>query len=356
MSFDFSFIKRHKKIWHLVFWLAYLLFFTFQYGYNRSEYLKIFLQYLCFLPLVMSATYFYIYYLIPKYLLEKKYPLFFTFAFSSGLIFIVLLRLITKFLIPVLFFSPEIQKALSGVSFFHPIYLISHFVSIYSAVISAAFVKLLMHWYDEEGRAQQLKKEKLEAELKFLKAQIHPHFLFNLLNNIYGLSLANSPKTPELILKLSSLLNYILYECNVPLVSLDKEIELLKDYISLEKIRYGERLSISFNVIGNTGGIKIAPLLLFPFVENSFKHGASNEPDDSWIEINLEVNPNQLILSVKNSYTHAAESEQSGIGLQNVKRQLELLYKDKHILNFEIVDSVYSVKLILESEGNKYAD
>ena len=144
-------------------------------------------------------------------------------------------------------------------------------------VVFMSSVKILRHWYKTEQHTRNLEREKLEAELKFLKAQIHPHFLFNTLNNLYSLTLKKSDYAPEVVLKLSGLVNYMLYYTKEQAVPLAKEIESIHNYIALEKIRYGKELEIAFDVSGNIGSSMISPMLLLPFIENSFKHGVSDE-------------------------------------------------------------------------------
>ena len=351
MTFILS--NRHRRLSHILFWLGYLAYFSLQYGYVRSDYLQSFLQQCVFLPVILAAVYFNIYFLIPKYLLTKKYKQFFPYFFSSAFIFVTALRVITKYISPALFFSPEIQAQYAAIPLFHPLYILSHTFTIYSTVFIAAFIKLVKQWFADQQKHQKLVQEKLEAELKYLKAQINPHVLFNLLNNLYGLSLAGSKETPGMILKLSSLLNYMLYECNSTYIQLDKEVTLLRDFIALEKLRYGERLELNFTINGNTAGVKIAPLILFPIVENSFKHGVGKEIENSWINIDLTVNDKELFFVVSNNKSEDVEESgnNNGIGLKNIKRQLELLYDDKFNLEINDNNSKFIVKLTLQYNG-----
>lgn len=354
MKFNPSIFNKYRVAWHVLFWLAYLIFFSAQYGYTSSEYIQTFLRQCSYLPILMTATYFYIYYLIPRYLLTKKYKTFFPVFFLSAIVFTIALRFITKYVMAKMFFTPEMQKQLASIDFFHPVYILSHIFAIYSIVFIAAFIKLVKQWYAEQQRNQQLMQDKLEAELKFLKSQIHPHVLFNVLNNIYGLSLAGSKNTPNMILKLSSLLDFMLYECNSERILLDKELNMLNNYIELEKLRYGGRLKLRFETNGNTSGVTIAPLLLFPFVENSFKHGVGKETEESWINITLNVDEEKLELSIENNKSEEDKNGNSGIGLNNVKRQLELLYKDKYSLEIINKQTTFFIKLNLEH--NHFAD
>jgi LytS/YehU family sensor histidine kinase len=191
-------------------------------------------------------------------------------------------------------------------------------------------------------------KEKVNAELQLLKAQVHPHFLFNTLNNIYSFSLKNSDKTPQMILQLSSLLSYMLYDCKNDEVLLEKEIEIMRNYIDLEKERYGSRLDVSVNIEGEVKDKYVAPLLLLPFLENAFKHGASELLKDSWLSIELYTKQNMLRCKIVNSKDEMVISSTEGIGIENVKRRLAYLYPEKHELKLSDEGNFYVVSLLLE--------
>jgi LytS/YehU family sensor histidine kinase len=214
----------------------------------------------------------------------------------------------------------------------------------------AGTIKLAKYWYQQHQLNQQLEKEKLKAELQLLKAQVHPHFLFNTLNNLYALTLTNSAQAPEVVLKLSGLLRYMLYECNVPHVSLVRELQLMSDYLQLEKLRYGDRLDLSVNISGDPAGKLMAPLLLIPFLENSFKHGASEHLDQAWISVDILVRDNTLKFKVINAIP-AAESPQvltGGLGLVNVRKRLQLLYPGTHELKTIREGETFLVSLTLQ--------
>ena len=164
----------------------------------------------------------------------------------------------------------------------------------------AVMIKLIKRWWLKQKETEQLFHEKTKAELQLLKAQVHPHFLFNTLNNIYYFSLSGSPKAPEMINKLSGLLHYILNECNQPLIPLQKEINMVRDYMALEKIRYGE-MNMTIEIQEEGSEKLIAPLLLIPFVENSFKHGTSKMLAHPWVKLQMTIENNMLHFSVTNS-------------------------------------------------------
>ena len=319
-----------------------------------------------FLPGRMMIVYLGLYFLIPRYLLQKKYVLYVLWLIPISVLIGIQFRLLTfYFYFPI--YDPDFVKVISQTTetlvtyeipeyvsnpwLFHKI--IKYAISLNTVILLTTGLKLLKIWYRDKQATKQLEKEKLEAELKFLKGQIHPHFLFNTLNNLYALTLKKDEHAPEIVLKLSDLMNYMLYDTNTPYIDIEKEINYIKNYIALEKIRYGNRVDISFNIAGQIAGNKIAPMLILPFVENSFKHGVSGEIDNAWITIDLLIQGNAMTLKVENSksleYVKRTQREYaSGIGLVNVRRRLDLLYKDQYELKiFDDEPSSYLVVLKL---------
>jgi len=198
----------------------------------------------------------------------------------------------------------------------------------------------------------QAKQEKITAELQLLKAQVHPHFLFNTLNNIYSFSLDRSPKTPELILKLSSLLSYMLYDCKAEEVRLEKEVEIMKNYIDLEKERYGDKIEISWNVEGDTRDHFISPLLMLAFLENAFKHGASEQIEKPWMGVEISVANNILKFKITNSKNEYVSHSNNGIGITNVKKRLGFLYPGKYELKINDEGDFFAVSLMVKLSGS----
>ena len=192
--------------------------------------------------------------------------------------------------------------------------------------------------------------EKIKSELSFLKTQLQPHFLFNTLNNIYSLTFNNSQLAGKSILQLSGLLRYVIYESEAEKVDLQKEINHLKDYIELEKIRFASRLELSFNISGHLADKKIAPVLLMPFLENAFKHASNKMNEKIWITIDLIVKESNLYFTVENSVFLDGKTQMqnsySGIGLENVKRRLSLLYEN-YTLNNELKENYYHTFLMI---------
>lgn len=290
----------------------------------------------------MLIVYMNFYWLMPAYLYKKKY-----FSYAAGLL---LVFAIGVFLYR---FQWEFLFARGDYKFWFAIGWSMDALNIISPVIMfTGGIKLLKNWYvDRENKAQQ-EKQKLTAELNYLKGQIHPHFLFNTLNNLYALTMQKSDDAPTTVLKLSQMMHYMLYDAATESVPLSKEIKHIRNYIELESIRYGSRLDLSFNVTGPVEGKEIAPLILLPFVENAFKHGVSNEHRECWITIDLKVKGDTLLFKVENSISTNKVNNllgyKSGIGLKNVKRRLELLYPSKHQLNIVKEAEAHWVDLKLE--------
>lgn len=215
-------------------------------------------------------------------------------------------------------------------------------------LLMGSFYKLSLVWFNSEREKERLQKDKLNAELKFLKSQVNPHFLFNSLNSLYVLAHKKSEKTEESVLKLSQIMRYMLYDTNVEFVPLSKEIEYLHNYIDLQKLRLPEFLEISFLVEGVTDSLRIEPMLLIPFIENAFKHGISYS-ESCKINILINIKGNQLILETENKvFQQKTANNQGGIGLVNVKERLNMLYNNKHELAILKDEIIFKVKLQLQ--------
>jgi len=321
-------IGRKNMRWalHIIFWLAVLIFYTFFFGYKSVDYRITFSFVIVLLPVTIITTYFLNYELLPKYLFKKKYLKFIQY-FIYTLIVSFYIEMVTVIGIFILVAELKINEL-------HPsntnaLILIA---GMYLVVFLGVAVKMVNHYNQNQAQIQSLKKEKLEAELKFLKAQLHPHFLFNTLNNLYSLTLEKSEKASEVVLKLSALLDYILYECNAEFVSMDKEMKQIKNYIELEKLRYGDRLNVEMLFDGEETNHMIPPMLLMTLVENSFKHGAAQSTSKPWIKIKIRIDEKQLFFEVGNSKTQIIKPKKDysgGVGLKNLQNRLQLLYGDQ---------------------------
>jgi two-component system, LytTR family, sensor histidine kinase AlgZ len=338
-----TFVQRNRVfLLHLVFWCIYLSFNFYQVNFYQQQRGYDWNRALTFMGLqfmfTFSVAYLNYFLFLPRFLAHKrfgKYLLEFVVPFAA----LVALRVYIQRLISV--DSPRAE------------YYYSHMYVVQVAVIMlfiAIFVTMLrfaVDWFELEAKKKEMENEKLMAELNFLKAQINPHFLFNTLNNLYYLAYSKSENTTEVIAKLSQMMRYMIYDSNHPNVLLNKEIEYMQSYISLEKMRLNEQIPITFEIKGNTENIWIAPLILITFLENAFKHGVSSSNPKAWVSISLVVEGQQCMYTVSNGKTALNNHEKSGIGLQNVKRRLELSYPEKHQLTIDDGPEEYVVQLQL---------
>ena len=208
---------------------------------------------------------------------------------------------------------------------------------------------LLSHWLTGQWKlVKQLKNERTNAELMHLKSQVNPHFLFNTLNNLYGLALEKSDQTPGLILKLSDMLRYTIYQGKKDQVLLKDEVNYLNDFIQLQQIRYHKPVNITFNHEIVEPDLMISPLLLLILVENAYKHGVEKLTDEAFILIKLEAKDQCMIFEIENNFDESEQSSTTGIGLQNLKQRLTLIYPDSHQLDIESENGVYSVRLEIQ--------
>jgi sensor histidine kinase YesM len=333
---------------HILLWIIAVTYFAWGFGFNESP-KRSFLNASFYLPGFFVIVYSLLYVLVPRYLLQRKF-----FQFFIGL-FIVLGICILYTIAAQL--SLQDLKTFRGMTWKMGRNVLPFF---HVAGISLS-IKLLMYWYKQKQQTDEAERKKTEVELQLLKAQLHPHFLFNTLNNLYAHTLEASPKSPEIVMKLSELLRFMIYESNTPKIPLSKEIALIQNYITLEKLRYGDRLDLSVTIEGDVESYQIAPLLLLPFLENAFKHGTSKQISQCWISLNLYLENSVMYFKLVNSIDDdlsEKQSKNSGLGLLNVKRRLELLYKDAYKFETNRLEDVYVVNLevTLEKLEDKYME
>jgi LytS/YehU family sensor histidine kinase len=292
-----------------------------------------------------GVSYFNNYFLFNWFLLKRQYA---TYVFT--LLLIIALACYPQAIIYHRFFNlgDEVRDSIWTWRFF-----LANALSILLTVAVTGSLKLLKNWYQEEQFSRSLRKIHAETELKFLKSQINPHFLFNSLNNLYALTLIKSEQAPEVVLRLSNILRYVLYETSDGKVPLEKEIEYLRDYIELEKIRLGQRAHIELKITGDFSAIEIEPMMLLTLVENSFKHGTAKQNTGAWVTISLELTAADLLhFQVSNSKVEEtsaplSNTKSSGIGLNNLKKRLDMLYQNKHKLIISDTQNRYTVDLYL---------
>ena len=284
-------------------------------------------------------------YLIPKFLAKNEVWRY------LGLLFLTAIVL-TPIKIMVLFNNfhnyPDSQANLLS---HQPHY---YFISLATAGVSS-IIKITTDWAKQIQRQHELETRAMQSELNLLKSQINPHFLFNTLNSLYAMSLKKSDDAPEIVIRLSEMMRYMLYECNVKQVPLSKEIMYIENYLFLEKLRH-KNTNISFTVEGKPDNLMVAPLLFMAFIENAFKHGAGNHLSEGFVHIQMLIQDEEVNIFVENSKTETHPTQEhkrsGGIGLVNVKRRLTLLYPDAY--NLEISDDPlsYGVNLWLNLNPN----
>jgi hypothetical protein len=336
------------RLYHLVFWLLYVLFWAVLFQ-PSDRILIALLKSSAVLSFHAGASYFNNYYLIQWFLLKRQYL-----TYLLSLILIIALATFPLAIIYHRFFNlgDEVRDSIWTWRFF-----LANGVSILLTVAVTTSLKLLKSWYQEERRTQALQKVNAQTELKFLKSQINPHFLFNSLNNLYALTLMKSDKAPEVVLRLSSILRYVLYETTEGKVPLEKEIEYLRDYIELEKIRLGERAIIETDLDGDFKQLQVEPMIFLTLVENSFKHGAARQESGAWVKLLIErESDNEIHFHVSNSRSREKSASidilnpnnNGGIGLENLRKRLQLLYQGRHRLAIREDTDSYAVDLHIQ--------
>lgn len=337
--------RQWKNLVHLLFWLASIGFALLVFDIVSEHQLRpngaLILKALILNTGFALAVYINFYLLIPRFLKKRSY-IFYLFwlivSLSGSSLFITSLLSLTE--------NRDLTRLLFS----------SNFFTTMGYVIATSLAKFLSDWIelqDIELRWHKAEGQRLEAELNALKSQINPHFLFNSLNNIYSLSLIHSPKTPELILKLSDLMRHVLYESQENFIPLKKEIEFVMNFIELQRIRLNEQVEISFEHSGGIPELKIMPLVFEPFLDNAFKHGPRTSSNDIYIRVMLKIDGLWAHFEVVNSSIRTmaptAKERASGVGLQNVKQRLALLYTaNEYLLETSRNERYYQVKLKLK--------
>ncbi len=339
----FVFSGKYRLLRHLIFWMADILIFTAIFRIPSMPLEEQLILSAIWTPLHMVFAYPIIFLFIPRLLLKERYLLFalsILLWFMAGWFWNSICRAF-------IFFDWVENNLGLSLGSKNPWAANSYLSMMVIAGLGSTIV-LFKYWMHKQKEYLNAQNEKISAELQLLKAQIHPHFLFNTLNNIYSFALHKSEKTPAMIAKLSSLLSYVLYDCKSPEVSLEKEIEIMKNYIDLEKERYGNSLDISINIEGDIGGNYIAPLLLLPFIENAFKHGTSEQLEKSWLSMDISVKQNIFRCKIVNSKNDSLVVAQKGIGIENVKKRLSYLYPGRHELRLDDEGHFFVVSLVLD--------
>jgi len=331
---------RWQIFWHTLFWVALTTLILFVAKSNAKLTTLELSVITLFFAIDISLFYVHYLWLIPRFLNKKRYR-----VYVFSLVISLVAYGLVKYGFAVIFKQQVLMRPKMPEITFGEFFLSTTFTNIVFLFLSAV-LKFTGDWFLNERIQRDLENQRLSAELAFLKSQINPHFLFNSLNSIYSLAYQRSETTPEAILKLAEIMRYMLYDCNDNKVDLVKELQYLQNYIDLQKIRFANKAYIDFKVEGKVDTQQIVPLLLVAFVENAFKHGVANNPLTP-IRLLIDVEESHLHFYIQNKKHTNNRDESGGIGLNNVKRRLDLLYKGKYNLDIRDEADTYTVELSL---------
>ncbi len=336
-------------LYHLFFWVVFYLFLVIADGNaDLGEKLIKHGIRLIFFIVVVNIN---IYYLFPRLLKKDRL---YTYLFT-----LVLMCFIVTPLEVIMHYMIHTYKRAPFDAVFTLRNNAAYFLNIFFVAFSSSIYQIINDWMVHQRERKDLHRQNLKSELRFLKNQINPHFFFNTLNSLYALTLKKSDKAPEIVLKLSDMMRYMLYESNERTISLQQEIVFIRSYLELEQIRHGENFKMSIDIIGDPQGHKIAPLLFIPFLENSFKHGLDHELKSGYINIILKINETDIVLQVVNGVPghslkpNYSDKKVGGIGLTNVRRRLNILYPNRFNLKTEHQGAKYKVTLSLKGTRSK---
>ena len=340
-----------KTVHHVIFWSIYFIFNTLRWGSYYEDYSLSIKGNLLGFPIHMSLCYFTIYFLIPTFIYKRKFIF-----FTTALIVTIFLMVIIKFQLTYFLIGKNVWPEGPETHSLTANYVIQMMLGELYVISFVTAIKITIDYISTNKKAAKLEQSKLETELRFLRSQISPHFFFNTLNNIYALTLEKSSKAPDVVLKLSELMRYLLYETKNKSQSLEKEILCIQNYLDLERIRYGNNLNIEMEVSGDISGKQLSPMLLIPFVENAFKHGVNESIGNVFVKIKLKVEDDFLYFDVSNSTSQKRKMKlpkelttSGGIGINNVKKRLELGYtKEEYKLDIVEKNDQFLIQLKLK--------
>ncbi|MBW4361356.1 sensor histidine kinase [Flavobacterium taihuense] len=331
---------------YTIYWLGYILLFSLIQGLPEADFWRALsnecysvLPKILFVLLIVEVA-------MPLLFFKKKRALFILTYLFSILFFAFIQRLIDNYIIIAFNLTEwKIEPLFSA-----PVYLYN-VIKLQFVITIPLAIKLVYYLAEEKNRVQTILSEKLEAELFSLRNQFHPHFLFNVLNSLYSKILSKSDDSADIVLQISDFLRYSVYDVNSKYIPLEKEIEYLKNYISLQQLRFDNRLELSFSTNGICKNQFIEPFLILPFIENSFKYCLNDANSQAWITISITASEEWLTIKIENSLpadfskNRNIENSYSGVGITNVKRRLELLYPNQHSLIIKNEEDSFFVSL-----------
>ncbi len=335
--------RRPRRPWrtvlyHVLFWLGLAMLLTLFSGRGRGG-LSSWPYHLFNLSLYAALVYFNVLVLIPHWLSRHHYWRYLLILFASAFV-MTMVKVVSLYSFGLWFPAGDSATEQGYI-----------FLSFLSAGFTSTMIQMAADWFFYQQELREIERKTLSNELRFLRTQINPHFLFNTLNSLYALTLKKSDIAPEIVLKLSEMMRYMLYECNEKTVLLANEIKYMRNYIELERLRRDANIDIRFEVHGEVGNRRIAPLFFMPFLENSFKHGPSRQVKEGFVHVRLDIDDDQVSFAVSNSKPDrmpmGGQVRSGGFGLANVRQRLDLIYPDRHELTISDGPNVYKVHLVI---------
>lgn len=322
-------ILGSRLTYHIAFWTLLFAFNTVSLGYLHGSIYEYVICFLYRMPFIMIACYFNLYVILPRYYYKNAL---FTYLASVTVLVLAVncIDLLTLDYLLRIGYLARCMGIKQNFTLLNIGYTTFYMVSFIGFTLG---IKLSKDHYIQKQKADMMEKERLSSELSMLKSQMQPHFFFNTLNNLYALTLKKSDLAPEVVLKLSELMSYLLYDTDQETTSLPQEINYIKNYIDLESLRFEQPPEVRFEITGNCDHVYLPPILLLPFIENSFKHGVKSLVRPIEIDIQLIIEPKKLTLKVTNPYAEPVMNKKGGIGLRNVKRRLDLIYEGNYRLS-----------------------
>lgn len=335
-------MKFIRKPWllHVIFWCFVFAMMLIAGADNQTSTLEV-IRKLINIAFYILVVYINLGYLIPKFLSQKNFM-------TYCLLLLAMVAVFTPIKVLLLYITyDEVDPREFLIMNQQYIFLLLFLIAGGSTVL-----KIISDWQRHQRDRKDLETQRMQSEIRFLKSQINPHFLFNTLNSLYALTLKKSDKAPEIVIKLSEMMRYMLYECNERRVPLYKEVNYVQNYLDLEQLRQSGQAEITFDVEGNISDQSIAPLIFIPFLENSFKHGINHQLGDGYVHVRMKVLDDKLLLHISNSKPTQPpvpmDKTSGGIGLVNVERRLNLLYPTQYKLDIRDEPKEHIVELSLD--------
>ena len=325
---------------HAIFWILVFVMMMMAGPGNHTSTLEVVCK-LIHLSFYMLVVYINLGYLIPRFLSQKNFM-------TYVLLLLLMVAVFTPIKVMLLYITYD-EVDPREYLFMNQQFI---FLLLFMIASGSTVIRIISDWQRHQRDRKDLETQRMQSEIKFLKSQINPHFLFNTLNSLYALTLKKSDKAPEIVIKLSEMMRYMLYECNERRVPLQKEVNYIQNYLALEALRQSGQADIQFKVEGQVADQTIAPLLFIPFLENSFKHGLNHQISEGYVQVVMKVMDTKLLLRILNSKPAQApkplDKTTGGIGLENVQRRLNLLYPNQYKLDIEDTEKEHIVELSLD--------